>query len=80
MSSDYVTNPLEKEALVKRLEAASNGLVDAMTKSVQNLMATCVICDHWNQGQEVCMKFNNQRPPARVIAFGCPAFENEIPF
>ena len=69
-----------KEELVKRLEVASNNLVDALTRSVQNTLTTCIVCDHWNQGQEVCMKFNNQRPPAKVIAFGCPAFENDIPF
>lgn len=80
MSSDFVKNDLAKEQLVKRLEDASNGLVDAMTRSVQNVLMTCVVCDHWNQSKEVCQKFNNQRPPAHVIAFGCPAFENDIPF
>jgi tRNA A37 methylthiotransferase MiaB len=69
-----------KEELTKRLEAASNGLVNALTQSVQSVITTCVVCDHWNQVNEVCTLYNNQRPPAKVIAFGCPAFVNEIPF
>lgn len=78
-SNQYVTNPLEKEQLVKRLEVACNGLVDAMTRSVQNTMSTCVVCDNFNQGKELC-QLNGLRPPARIIAFGCECFQNDIPF
>ncbi len=75
-----IKNELEKEQLVKRLEAVSEALTAQTLNMVQQCLTTCIVCDHWNQGKEVCSLYNNQRPPAKVIAFGCPAFENEIPF
>lgn len=49
---------------------------------------TCIRCMHWSQGvehggpsnpDEMCHKFY-QRPPARIIAQGCPEFVEDIPF
>lgn len=79
MVSDSIKQEFAKQELVKRLEDAANGLVDSMTTSVQNLLKTCVVCDHFNQTGEVC-QLNRLRPPAKIIAFGCECFENEIPF
>lgn len=37
---------------------------------------TCVNCKQFNEDKELCLVCNPpSRPPARVIAFGCPAFE-----
>lgn len=45
------------------------------------LYMSCLNCDHFNEEKELC-KLVNQRPPARVIAFGCKAWQDidEIPF
>lgn len=43
---------------------------------------SCIYCEHFDEPNEACRKSNNQRPPARIIATGCEAFENndDIPF
>lgn len=45
------------------------------------IMRTCISCDHFLEQTEHCTKYN-ARPPARVIAFACPSYEddNDIPF
>lgn len=40
----------------------------------------CINCENFNETLELC-KLANQRPPAKVICFGCPKWEfNGIPF
>lgn len=40
----------------------------------------CINCENFNETLELC-KLANQRPPIRVILFGCPKWEfNGIPF
>jgi hypothetical protein len=38
------------------------------------LLCTCMNCHHFDEPSECCA-FAGSRPPARVIAFGCPAFK-----
>lgn len=48
-----------------------------------DLVKSCLSCDNFEEQTEVCKKFGNQRPPARIIAFGCPGYDNineDIPF
>lgn len=42
---------------------------------------SCITCEHFDEKNENC-KIVNQRPPARVIVFGCDSWYNkdEIPF
>lgn len=42
---------------------------------------SCLTCEYFNEKAELC-KLANQRPPARVIVFGCPKWVDvkEIPF
>lgn len=41
---------------------------------------TCLSCEHFREGDDVCTFYTpNQRPPARVIVEGCPAWI-DIPF
>lgn len=35
---------------------------------------TCITCMHFDEGKEHCQLYN-ARPPARVIAFGCPSHD-----
>lgn len=57
---------------------------DELTRKVDELkhwLPCCPNCDHWSSKDEVCtLNGARLRPPAPVIAFGCWAFENEIPF
>lgn len=57
---------------------------DALHEAFLNLvraLPTCVECEHWSGANELCHKPNPpQRPPARIIAYGCSAFERVIPF
>lgn len=43
------------------------------------LMRTCVTCDFFDEDTEQCRKWN-ARPPAKVIAYGCDQYLEEIPF
>lgn len=55
--------------------------------AIKNILETtdyiytgCINCINFNQTLEVC-KLANQRPPAKVICFGCPKWEYDgIPF
>lgn len=43
------------------------------------LYHSCVSCQHFDEPTENCCLFN-QRPPARIIAFGCERWLEEPPF
>lgn len=69
-----------------RLIAAFNHLRSAM-QQVENgdpgtMHVSCLNCDSFDEQNEVCTRYR-QRPPARVIAFGCPDWVNlndDVPF
>ena len=44
-----------------------------------HLWRSCMICVLFNEQKELCIKYNI-RPPARVIAYGCPEFDECVPF
>jgi recombinational DNA repair protein RecR len=41
----------------------------------------CITCQNFDEEKELC-KLCNQRPPAKVIAYGCPQYDDieNIPF
>ena len=54
----------------------------ALTEKLQNekLLPTCVTCVHFNDEYEMC-KLAGMRPPAKIIARGCPSWEDDgVPF
>lgn len=69
-----------------RLDAKYD-IQSAVTNAVMHIIKdepiyrSCLNCDKFNEKQELC-KLCNQRPPARIIAYACPKWENdkEIPF
>ena len=60
------------------LQAALN---IALQNLDQPLYKSCLNCLLFNERAELCNKYN-QRPPARIIAYGCKDWEDikEIPF
>lgn len=60
-----------------------SALVEALEKTCKQngLLRSCCNCLKFDSLLEIC-KLANQKPPARVIAYGCPKWEDkdEIPF
>jgi hypothetical protein len=76
MSSEIRTK-LDKQQMFEAVAAlVQPAIVDALTKATR----TCLTCDHFEQAKELCQFHNYMRPPARIIAFGCSDYVNEIPF
>lgn len=46
------------------------------------LVVSCLSCKQFDESAEVCNLYQRQRPPARVIAFGCSSYadDDDIPF
>lgn len=49
-----------------------------VSELIEELKKSCLTCGHFVEKTETCSLYN-MRPPARVIAFGCPAYDF-IPF
>ncbi len=68
----------------KPLPSHKNNYDRELTEMVDRLkprLPCCPNCTWWRAEAELCTWQNqNIRPPAPVIAFGCAAFEYEIPF
>lgn len=75
MSSD-IREKLSRQQIA---ETVAELLKPAIAQAIENATRTCITCDHWQKPTELCALYG-KRPPAHVIAFGCPAYENEIPF
>lgn len=59
-------------------------LAEALVSTTERWVAarrTCVTCQAFNIGDEICDKFN-ARPPAKIIAYGCVEYfgDDDIPF
>ena len=42
-------------------------------------LETCLTCAHFDEATETCA-LAKARPPARVIAYGCPQYLPDVPF
>ena len=64
----------------RKLRSNSN-FHDVMLKAYDDIdpFANCLNCLNFDEKKEIC-NLCNQRPPARVIAYGCPQWVDEIPF
>lgn len=58
-----------------------NLILSALFDRLEPIYESCLNCDNFNEKDELC-KLYNKRPPARVIAYGCPLWKDayEIPF
>lgn len=57
----------------------------ALRNSIEELIErarlhrSCITCNHFNEEHELCALAQG-RPPARVIAFACPRYDEVPPF
>lgn len=60
---------------------SNQALLDDIVAALRPLLEpkSCITCQHFNEPNELCLKYS-QRPPARVIATGCKAWQQIIPF
>lgn len=66
-----------------RLQRDLNYFAKEVAEHVRQELAracqSCLTCNHFVETTEKCM-LNQLRPPAKIIAFGCECYEEEIPF
>jgi hypothetical protein len=67
-------------ARVREYKALAEDVSTRVAYELERLTRTCVNCINFLEKSEECMIAGYKRPPARVIAFGCEKFEEEIPF
>lgn len=54
-------------------------LVASLEHRIIEARKSCITCDRFDETDESC-ELADQRPPARVIAFGCGQWTPVIPF
>lgn len=65
---------------IKRLTVEQmEGLRDYICDALERATKSCLTCDNFIEETEIC-RLNNQKPPARIIAFGCECYADKIPF
>lgn len=67
---------LSREEAVKGIAEHIGGII---REHLDQCTKTCINCEHFSEDHEICNRWN-ARPPARVIAFGCEAYTDKIPF
>lgn len=62
-------------------EKTTSELLDRVELLVRELrpLRCCIACAYFREADEFC-EVAQCRPPARVIAFGCPAYADAPPF
>lgn len=50
-----------------------------VAEAVATNVETCLTCEHFDESTETCA-LAKARPPARVIAYGCPCYVPGVPF
>lgn len=74
--------PQIRDGATYDIAEAIERLLTGNSKPVSNgCFRSCLSCTKFSEIKELCGKFD-LRPPARVIAFGCPHYEDndDIPF
>ena len=70
-----------KQLLDQNIAQAISNMAKAIGQAVVDGRRTCLTCLHFKEHEGESCALAGQRPPARVIAFGCSAhMEDDIPF
>lgn len=77
MSSDVRTP--NQQTLDAQLDTVLHHLPAIIGAKIAMARRSCLTCMNFDEKKEQCTTYK-QRPPARVIAFGCDSFEEDIPF
>lgn len=79
MSSEY-NGTVTREALIDMLQSGVRGAITGIMNN-EKPTPSCLSCCRFKEATEICMQYN-KRPPARVIAHGCPAYIDvlEVPY
>lgn len=66
----------EREISIRLLaETLAKELAETLTQATK----CCITCEHFDLPREVCTKYA-RRPPAKIIAYGCPDYSERPPF
>lgn len=60
-----------------------NYLREVINNHAETMTRTCMTCIAFDEPREICKRHPERgRPPAKIIAYGCPEYfnEDEIPF
>lgn len=68
-----------EQQLNKLMTEVSRTVLGVIKASTTPPRRTCWECLYFDQVNEGCGLANNARPPAKVIAYGCPSFDF-VPF
>lgn len=63
----------------QNIKEVAEYIIDELANTIERTTRTCLNCTHFYETTEIC-ELAGSRPPAKVIAFGCPKFEEPIPF
>lgn len=76
-----MNTPSQYNMLDPDIARGLDALVNEVAKVVNAKRRCCLTCEHWNYTKDGCRLANDQVPPPKVVAFGCPAYvEDPIPF
>ncbi len=65
-----------REDMIERFRCAVNAAFADIVKN-DTLHVSCISCVHFRHKEEVCNLYK-QRPPAKVIAAGCPQYMDNL--
>ena len=68
-----------RKFLDQNIATAIHSMAAALGRAVIDGRRTCITCANFQPQMEICA-LANARPPATVIAFGCNAHEDKVPF
>jgi hypothetical protein len=72
-------NPKRLPDRQQMFKALADLIQPAIINALEHATKSCCTCDNFDQAGETC-RLNGLRPPARIIAYGCEMFQDEIPF
>lgn len=78
-----IQKELDSIEIARRIETALIATIEqakALEGKILKAIECCPNCDNFDVPLERCKLFPDTRPPAKVIAFGCPKFEPRVPF
>lgn len=74
-------NTTDYAGLDPDLARGIDALVGEVARVVREKRKCCITCVYFNNETEGCVLADGARPPARVVAYGCPKYDqDDIPF